>query len=959
MTRRRALCSTGRISIALLLLAAACVIQPLFAQPDLQSVQDKTEISFEEKLRYYLDQNTRDFVEELLAREVQLLQLVNVMQRELLLRGEAGLPAFQEVTSQRDHLVSSYGSELVSLLNIFDDLNRLQRIAEYGGELRALQVINDTRDNIKASIDDRKIYKKGIYSPERVGGMVDDYTAELDTLLGMYDTLEFLKVQARADKNAAALQQIAEQQAALVRVFSSWGGLGPLNEEDYIRYQIETEKIQRVVGNIDKTLPPGEVNPENELIQIKQRLMTQLDGSVFDLLSRSGYDRTFYPTLSTYIDSWKDERMVDVLTRLAEYQAIRKKLLAAGNTTESERIFADHVKSAMLNYADGFYLTAEYQLLDVMETWPKRDDFFTSLNYYIAEARYHRQALDGARYYYLQVLNDPQPSIYHAESLVRLMQYANDFEGTLDFMNYYDRFLAIDSVATPQLIDYAHYLAANRHFDSAQFHRAREILQLIGPGSEFYPPAQLLLSVVHLNLDEFASAVPILEMLSDKVNYPWTNLNTAYIRNTALVRLGMIHYQNGEFYKAQSAFDAVSQGYQGLDKALLGQAWIALEQGDYDRTIEKSHALLRNYLASNFTYEALVMSAHCQRLLGQPDAALHAYRYVVRARHHLDVQQDFDRERMGALEQIRELGQLEKDALETRREDLFAAISNVRGELNEFLLQVQEKSDTGNLLLQDYFDERMDLLRHIDQVDEILEWAEKENRPDITAKAMQQRARLIRVLETFQADQDVVNTAYLVDFPLVAKEGSMAYRRENLASTYRDLELEKRRLEIHIDEIEILQTQATSKVDFSARVDLELLEKDLVRLQDRLSAFRKWMTQAVPDAPASDLDRWSDFSGFEIADIIYQTRKEKLDQITNYTGQIQTIENIYRARKQAIEDRLQIFEAEVEALQQLWLARKIALEQQEKQTYFDKQYFDIREREEEDWEGRLRELIER
>ncbi|MBN1542083.1 tetratricopeptide repeat protein [candidate division KSB1 bacterium] len=958
MTRRLAN-PHGMLRRGMLLFLAVWACRPTLSYSGPPSIPDKTQLPFEEKLRYYLDQNTQDIVEELLAREIQLLQLVNGMYGELLVRGDQALPAFQSITQERDRLIESYGSELASLLHIYDDLDRLQRIAEYGGDLRALKVIDDNRDSIKAAMDHRKLYKKGIYSPERVGGMIDSYTAELDTLLGMHDTLEFLKVRARANNDTLALEQIADQQKNLMRVFSSWGGLGPLNEEDYIRYQIEVEKIAKVAGQIDKVLPPGEAAREDDLLRMKKQLMNKLDASVFDLLSRSGYDRNFYPTISAYIDAWKGERTVDILTRLAEYQAVRKKLLASGAPADIERLFADQISNALLNFADGLYLTAEYQLRDAMETWPERDKFFTSLKYYIGESRHHRQALEGAREFYLKVLEDPTPSIYHAESLVRLMQYAADFEGTSAFLNYYNHFLEMQSVAPRQLVDYAHYLTANRYFDNAQFHQTKEALLQIESGSEFFLPAQLLLSVVYLNLDETDSAIPILEMLVDRASYPWTNLNTAYIRNTALLRLGMLYYQRGNFLRAQTLFQEVSKGYSGFDKALLGQAWIALEQGDYSRVIENSHSLLRNYLASNFTYEALALSAHCQRILGQSEEALHAYRYVVRARHNLDMQQEFDRERATALDQVRELDRLERDALETRREDLFLSITGVRQELNEFLLRVKGKSDTGNLLLQDYYDERMDILRHLDKTDEILEWAEKENRPDIAAKAMQQRARLVRVLETFQADQDVVNTAYLVDFPLVAKEGGMIYRRENLASVYRDLELEKRRLQVRFDEIEVLQSRAADQGTFSDRLDLELLEKDLVRLQDRLSAFRKWMVEVVPDEPASQLDRWSDFSGFEITDIIYRSRQEKLEQINTFTTQIQTIESIFRARKQAIEERLEQFEAEVAALQQVWLEKKIALEQQEKQTYFDKYYFDVREREEEDWENRLRELIER
>ena len=134
---------------------------------------------------------------------------------------------------------------------------------------------------------------------------------------------------------------------------------------------------------------------------------------------------------------------------------------------------------------------------------------------------------------------------------------------------------------------------------------------------------------------------------------------------------------------------------------------------------------------------------------------------------------------------------MEQDALERRQTELYSEIESIKIDLNEFLLRIKEKSDTGSLLIQDYYDERKNIVDRLFELDSIIAWAHEQGRSDIAEKAVSQRVRLVKVLETYRADKDVTNTAYLVDFPLAAKEASMHYQRENMATIFRELDVEK------------------------------------------------------------------------------------------------------------------------------------------------------------------------
>ncbi|MBN1552961.1 hypothetical protein JW979_15915, partial [bacterium] len=409
---------------------------------------------------------------------------------------------------------------------------------------------------------------------------------------------------------------------------------------------------------------------------------------------------------------------------------------------------------------------------------------------------------------------------------------------------------------------------------------------------------------------------------------------------------------------AMTAYNEVSQGFDGFDQALIGQAWNLIQMGEYSSTIEKSHLLLKNYLASNFAYEALVLSAHCKHILNESKDAAHSYRYVIRAHNAMSLQEEYDSERGQLKEQLKTLQELENNAIELRREELYLKINLAKDEIDGFMNQIQEKGDQGTILVQDYYDERLDILEHINQLDRVVDWASQNGREDVVDTALRQKSRLIKVLDIFQADRDVANTAYLVDFPLAAKEANINYRRNSISMTYNELDLEKRRIENVLETTSQMQDFFKNQATITDQWDLQVLQNDLDGLRDQTSRFRKWINSAIPDAPQSNMDYWADYAGVKLSELVFEARAQKLNEIDQHSSRLETIENILEFRRIDLQQQLDDFEQEIRTLQDHLLDKQIELEQLEKQTYFEHHYFDTRITEEEDWESRLRELLE-
>ncbi|NOY57755.1 MAG: hypothetical protein GXO75_02320 [Calditrichaeota bacterium] len=280
---------------------------------------DKTQIDFNERLRYYLNENTHDVIQELLDRERQLLDLINNIHDEMALRGEKGLAkeesGFKKVYGKSDSLIAEYNQEVDHLVKIYDELQHLEKLADYVGDVDNSMKVIDAQDQVLASIDNRELYKNRIYTPENIGEMVDEYTGELDSLLNIYDALEHLKVQADATQDSTAINSIRNQEAQLFVILSSWGNLGPLSEEDYLRFQIEMQKVHQTVKEIRNTRETHLGEKVKGLRTIERGLVDNVDRAVYDLMADSGYSLSMFPTVSEFIKAWKGERLLDIKTR--------------------------------------------------------------------------------------------------------------------------------------------------------------------------------------------------------------------------------------------------------------------------------------------------------------------------------------------------------------------------------------------------------------------------------------------------------------------------------------------------------------------------------------------------------------------------------------------------------------------------------------------------------------------
>jgi hypothetical protein len=360
--------------------------------------------------------------------------------------------------------------------------------------------------------------------------------------------------------------------------------------------------------------------------------------------------------------------------------------------------------------------------------------------------------------------------------------------------------------------------------------------------------------------------------------------------------------------------------------------------------VAQLRTLTQGNLMSGYVYEALVLSAHCKRLLSQPQAAMRDLRYVTSARGILELSRDYNEERNQIVAQMGELDRMEREALEHQDRSLYELVSKARQSLQATLVNFNYRGQQGNLRSEEYTEERSSILNQLQQLDEVIAGAQTMGLEEVLQDAVSRRNRLIKALEAYRADQSLQAVNYIVEYPLAIKESGVEYRREVIANLAAHLASEQKRVSANIDSLRAL-TAKSGGSSAALALDLKVLQEDFNNLKYRVDRFQTWLAGYKVDAARSNFDQWADYSGFELSDLAFEEIEQREQKIASASFNLSSIENLLEARKTSLESLLKQIDAEMKRIEAEIVEEQIRLDKLEHEKYFENIYFDKAEAE--------------
>lgn len=932
------------------------VIFVLIAVPwciaDEASFEDQKDyIDFDTRLQFYVDMKTKRFLQKMSTKELFLLQMIENIVEEIKIRGKERLIedgiGFTDLYVESNQLIDKYSSEIETIIYIIKEVEKLETLIKRSDDIKLLDEVDRLRDNLANILEDRKLSKGEITHRQR-GEMIREYSNEVNSLLKIYEKIEGFEKRALASGDKEIIRKIKEQKERILAALEMTQMVNPLEDETVEVYISETTSIVNILKELDRLEVESLYDTtmaSADISTIRQNIIANVDERILNLF---GYtvdeSSTDSPKISDYFKEWKAKRVAEYQLKYTEYRLLRTQLIKSASSSEIDRMLERELNDALLNFTDNNYDLSIVQFEEILKIYQQ---FYTNLDgmhFYKSEANFDNGYFDAAYEGYKNIVDNYPSSLYRPKSFFKMLLITYSYEWYDRFLELYDDFTKLPNIDHNNFNEVT-YLAGYILFQENNFKEAIERLQAVDKEAKQYMAAQYLLGIVYANQNNYSQAELVFERLVNAQNFPWTDINSVIIKNEATLKLGYLHYQRGEYDQAIHYFDMVSKGYYKYDSSLMGQAWATLKKGEYQQTVQKSNILTSNYLLSSYTYEALALGAHCKKVMDNNEEALQDLRYVSNSKKVLERTIEYNEERKHILQQMQELERLEERILDRQDRKLYPHVVKIRDTINDALMSYYYRGSISSRVVAEFNDERNILIRQIKEFENIMEFSQKQQNQNIYNEALQQRNRLILVLESYPIENITSDVNHFVDYPLAVKEGGMIYQQDILKQTITELVDEKHRVKTDLEMISQLLTASSSETQMEVMMDLEILEEDLKDLHNQLNRFQVWLANKHLEQLDTDTEYWADFSGFGISDINYTTYYEQIRKIGSLSRNINYIDEVLRNKKSELEQRITEFDSQTIKIEREMQAEKIRLDKLEKEKYFRDLYFDTKTRE--------------
>lgn len=944
-----------RVSACTFITACIAVLQAssLFSQESRVFDQEKI-VHYDERLKFYLDQKTRNHLVEMATKERLLLETIRNLALEIKQRGAAGAnndaAGFNLIYGDMQKMVADYSAELDAILAILEEIQALAQTLDQEKRHDLFEQFGDLKDRLVAAIDSRTIYKKSLGTATYKSSLIREYNVEVDSLLRMYNRLEKFERTASARSDTAAVRLAQRQKRKLQVILSAAQNEAMAAPKVTPAYLNEVDEILKLLTELDKLeRPSGKSLPVKRSLEtaieaegLRRELISHLDKNLMALLGFTEYSGGRL-TLEEAFQSWRAKQVASYEVRRTKYAIVKKNLLASGTAKDRSRMLNRDLTDALLNYAAERYEVADLQLGEAMADYASYFSNWEAVRFYRAECLYARGIFAEATNAYESLARDYPQGKFLAMSFLRLLTMAQHLNQTETFFTYYRQLEALAPAADGKILERARYLAGYYRLKLGDFGAADSLLALIAGSGRYGQAANYLRGVAQANRGLLAEAAISFKAAAGSEALPWSGAQQTAIRNNALLKLGYLHYERGEYAEALKHFEQVSRGAGQHEQSMLGKAWSLVRQDSVGLALAHLRALTEGNLMSDHVYEALVLSAHCKRRLNQPEAAMRDLRYVASARGILELARDYNEERNQIVAQMNELDRMEQQALEHQDQSLYEVVSRARQSLQALLVSFNYRGPQGNLRNEEYAEERRNILSQLQQLDEMIENAAAMGLEDVLHDAVSRRNRLIKTLEAYRADQSLQAVNYLVEYPLAIKESGAEYRREVIANLAAHLASEQERVSANIDSLRALTAKGGSNARLA--LDLKILQDDLNQLKFRMDRFQSWLAGYKAGAVRSNFDQWADYSGFELSDLAFRQIEQREQKIASASRHLQSIQGLLESRKSDLESFLKQIDAEMKRIESEIVEEQIRLQKLESQKYFENVYFDKSEAE--------------
>ncbi len=888
-----------------------------------------------------MNDKTQYFFDRIAIRERYFIIVSQSLKQEIKLRkGEGEVfndNELDQLFNVDQDFLNKHKQELATIIKLVDDLNSFERSATAIRDASSDEKIVRLKSRLKTILDMTDVETIKPYSRKMAQQLLNDYNDELQKIVNIVNELQKLKT--KSEKSGQLQNQLKNLEAEIGKMLAVDGKTVDPVVENYVEELIKIVELFRQLDELDLRTSTDNFDVHQKISRIKENVVSVIDE---DLLNSIGYKQIEFATekerLDTYFDEWKARQILYFRTKEKQIELLKKRLISSATNLQLKRLFDAEVVQAIFEFNESNFEVAELLFKDILGYYPysQVDD----ISYFLAECYFVQKKYAYAEDLYLKIVDNKKDQEYISKSYWRLMLISDSFKRYRDFFTFAQEVLKMyksrpSDVFLEKMIFYSGYVA----FNIKNFKNSLVLLRQLSKNTSFYLPGQFLTAVNYLNLNQPEKAKPILTLLGKEKTYKDKTDVSIALRNLAYLKTGLIYYDDNDLSSALNSLENVSSDVPGSDIKSLSRAWSLFRLGYLEKAVNELDLFFWNHLSSNYIYEAMMLSAHCNRLLGNIKSSTRKVRYVENAEKTLQINNELNLERQKINNILSEINKLEEPVILSGDVYAYQKLEKLRADLENSLQSMEYQGNPGLQLIQDYEEEQQHIEKLIADLNDLHKIAEILGREELKIDINQAIPKLKSKLTEIQRFQRGQRIDILADYPVAKKESDIKFQKMTLGKMRNDVELEQRKLEFYKEEIVSLLKKAEQSQNSEAINQLNYRDLELAELKNRLEVFMVILSENEVTMMDTDYRKWSNFSGFGMSDLDFVRMKSLNRNIQKNSDFISLINSTLRQKEKGILRNLAVMDGKITDLEQSVYRENIEKIKSERERYFAEDYF--------------------
>ena len=716
---------------------------------------------------------------------------------------------------------------------------------------------------------------------------------------------------------------------------------------DYKRQKVFDDAIQLLylAEQLTKLDPGADVasNPQiaQSLNQANRKLDNEFGESIANRILRSAKKK---PTIFDVYEEWQRTKRISYQVRLTDIQIIKKRLIKNATFANLERMLKRELRNASELFNFGYYKAAEMSFTEILESYNQAGSL-DDVQFYKGESNYYMGRYNAAKEDFEKMVQSYSASQFLNTSFLRLMQISNHYGQYDQSLSYFRQLQTIGTSGTPEMEEALLY-AIDAAFMGGFYQQAVNLSYEVDPNSPFYQEIQFMRGQALAGAQNLEEAASIFEGILDI-----KSLEPAF-RFDVLAKLGFIYYELRQPDRAINYFNQIAPEYENFDQVLMGLSWANYKK-EIDKVMEeRNFTVAKKYLTdiinvfpnSDYNLEAHSLLGYISQLEFNTTSAISNYRYAYNAKDIKLLSDELNDEQDKLQNAFNSAEQLELESLQEGNLQAYERASVMKQKVEEPLLKLKyaDLSPVGMAASN----EVKRLKGQIDELERLKSLAIQRNEDALVERIEDMQLKIYRAINSYpDVRESKLGFNYFDEHPLARKESIVEHDNQKLAEQREEAKKERNEVLKRLARLDVEILNAKSRRDYKKLSNLEISKERFQDILKNLDYVETWLYSVNDRSTNINLDRWSDYGAFGLANVNFAIRKVQKEQIGSIQDQIQKINDLLNKRKDTIEHKIRQIDTEITLMTRRVRHQERIREREELNRQFEESYFDTHESE--------------